>query len=212
VGNIYLVTATTVLLAGCASVAPYQAPLPGEASASLFIEFGVETGEVQISYGKSDSGDCFEFSNLYKTKNSISGNEKKRPAKQVTIPANGPQVLRYNRVDYNEYCDINLRFMPQQGKQYLLRTDSRYLKPESELPAFFGGGAKSQCIVELFRKDAGDVLSPVKFDKLPIKPTRIGYPGCPKILTQMRSFFLVGSRRQFDLDTSGTMRHISSAD
>jgi len=212
VKNVYLITATTLLFTGCASVPPYQEPLRGEASAALDIEIGNEAGTIKISYGKSDSSDCFEFSNLYAAKNSVSGSKKIQPAKQVAIPAGMPQVLRYNRIDYNEYCDVNVRFVPLQGKQYVLRTDDRYLKAESGLPAFFGGGPKSQCVVELFRKDAGDVLSPVQFERLPIKPTRIGYPGCPKILTQMRSAFLVGSKRQFDLDTSGTMRPLSLAD
>ncbi|MBB5390837.1 MULTISPECIES: hypothetical protein [unclassified Herbaspirillum] len=204
----HLVVASPFILAGCASVAPYQAPQSGESSASLSIEFGRETGEVEMSYGKSDSDDCFEFSVLHAVKYSRAGNEKKQPVKQVLIPASGPQVLRYKRVDYNEYCEINLRFLPQQGEQYVLRTENRYLKSESELPAFFGGGAKRQCVVELYRKDAGDVLSLVQFDRLPIKPTRMGYPGCPKILTKMRSAFLVGSQQQFDLDTSGIMRRI----
>ena len=208
----YLLVTSPLLLAGCASVPPYKEPAPNEASASLSIEFGSETGDLKISYGKTDANDCFEFSPLYAVQNSRPGNEKTRPAKQVTIPASEPQVLRYNRIDYNEYCDINLGFVPQQGRHYVLRTDNRYLAPENDLPAFFGGGSKRQCVVELFRKDAGDVLSSVQFDRLPIKPTRIGISGCPKILSKMRSAFLVGNRRQFDLDTSGTMRPTSSGD
>jgi len=205
----YLLATSPFLLAGCASTL-YKAPLPSEPSASLSIEFGRETGNVKILHGKTDSSDCFEFSDI--GQRSRFENEKLRTVTQVTLPANAPQVLRYNRINYNEYCEINLRFIPQQGALYVLRTDSRYLKAESELPAFFGGGAKSQCVVDLFRKDDGNVLSPVQFERLPIKPTRMGFSGCPKILTNMRSFILVGSKRQFDLDTSGTMRSISDMD
>lgn len=204
----HLLVVSPLMLAGCASVAPYQAPSPNEASASLTVEFGRETGDLELSYGMTDADDCFEFSTLHAVRSLRSGNDKPRPAKEVSIPANAPQVLRYNRVDNNEFCDVNLRFVAQQGAQYVLRTDNRYLKQESDAPAFFGGGSPRQCVVELYRKDAGNVMSPVQFERLPIKPTRMGFPGCPKVLTKMRSAFLVGSQRQFDLDTSGIMRRI----
>jgi hypothetical protein len=183
--NSYLIATTTFLFAGCASVPPYMAPPPNEASATLTIAIGNEDGESKLSLGRKDADDCLEFPVLYSFGSVRVRSEESPVPKEIKIPVGKPQIFQYRRNKGRnssaQFCEINMQFVPEKDTRYLIVSGNRYLESENKIREFFAG-PKEECLVRVFQKDDKDALKPVAIEQLKIKPTRLGVPGCPKVV------------------------------
>ncbi len=186
--NLCIVT-TTLLLSACGSVAPYKEPPPDQASATLTIALGNEYGQSSVSYGRADEDGCLEFPTLL-AGGSVRSYKQAAPApKDVRIPADGPQILRYYReIGRNasaQACTINLRFEPKKDAHYVVTSDKRYETSKSQ--SWWSGEqttSKEVCMVYLLELDDKEGLKPVPIKQIGVNPTRFGVPGCPKVATK----------------------------
>jgi len=186
--NIYLITTTTLLLSGCGSIQPYQEPAPDQGSATLTIAFRNEIGVSSLSYGRADEDGCMEFPSLHSAGSVHFKPKRLKPApKDVRIPANGPQILQYSWVtSYSSgspVCTFTLRFEPKNGGHYLVTNDNS-IQSEKRKALLFGDNTvyTEKCMVYVQELDENKGMKPVSIKPIAVAPTRLGYPGCPRVV------------------------------
>ncbi len=180
------IVSTTLLLSACTSVPPYKEPPPDQASATLTIALGNDYGQSSISYGRADANGCLEFPPLLST-GSVRTYTPTGPApKDVKIPADGPQILRYHReIGRNasaQACTIDLRFVPKKDAHYVVTSNTRYESTKS--PSLWSGEtttSKEICMVYLLEMDETTGLKPVPIKQINVNPARLFGPSCAKV-------------------------------
>jgi len=181
-----LILASTLLLAACGSVKPYQEPAADQPSANLTILLGRQPGEATVSYARPDEEGCLEFPPLQRYGNDRYQVEKNPPVpKTVKIPAGTPQIIQYYRqIGRNasaQTCSIALKLTPKQGVDYVLTTSNSYkTRSEKNWLGFESTNTTESCIVYLLEMDADQKLAPADFKRVFVAPSRFGVPGCPR--------------------------------